>query len=108
MNENCPNAGNFGGLDSSENRIPQERRTDSSPLELEIDAKPPYHHHGDGIGHIPSYTARGIHVRHRARSQRIVAHNLPPDANDVGPGCAAFLIGKRPALEPVVKLRLAA
>ena len=47
-------------------------------------------------------------MRDRARGQRIVAHNLPPHANDIGPGCAAYLIGKRPALEPVVEFRLAA
>ena len=47
-------------------------------------------------------------MRHRARGQRIVANNLPLDANYIGPGCATFLIVTRLVLEPVVKLRLAA
>ena len=85
MNENCANAGNFGGLDSSEYRILQKSRTDSPPLELEINSKPPNHHHGDGVGHIPPHTARNIPVRGRARGQRVVAHNLAADANDIGP-----------------------
>ena len=47
-------------------------------------------------------------MRRRARGQRIVAHNSPPDTNDVAPGCAAFLIVNSSAFEPVVKLQLAA
>lgn len=108
MNENCPNASNFSGLDSSEDCILQKSRTDSAPLELEVDGKPSNHHHRDGVGHIPPHAARNIPVRRRTRGQRIVAHYLAPDANDIGPRCAALLIVKRPALEPVVKLRLAA
>lgn len=108
MNENCPNAGNFGGLESSEDSIPQESGTNSTPLEVEVDAEASYHHHGDGIGHIPSHTARSIPVRNCTRGQRIVAHNLPPDANYIGSRCTVFLFGKRTALEPLVKLRLAA
>jgi len=108
MNENCANASNFGGLDSSEDCILQKRRTDSTPLKFEIDGKPPNHHHRNGVGHIPLHTARSIPVRRRACGQRIIAYNLPPDADDIAPGCAAFLIVKRPALEPVVKLRLTA
>ncbi len=108
MNENCPNTGYFGGQDRSEDCILQKSRTDSMPLDLEIDGKPPNHHHRDGVGHIPSHPARSIPVRRRTRSQRVVAHNLPPHANNIGARCAAFLIVKRPALEPVVKFRFAA
>ena len=106
MNENCPNAGYFSGLDGSEDSILQECRTDSMSLEFEVDGQTPDHHHRHGVGHIPLHTARSIPVRRRACGQCIVAHNSPPDANDIGPGCAAFLIVKCSAFEPVVKLRL--
>jgi hypothetical protein len=44
-------------------------------------------------------------MRNSADGKRVVAHNLPPVADHIGPGCAAFLILKSPAAKPVVQFR---
>ena len=93
MNENCANAYNPGGMDCSQDCIFQESRTDSTTLEFEIDGQTPNHHHRYRVGHIPPDAAWSIPMRNRARAQRVIAHNLPLDADDIASGCAAFLIG---------------
>ena len=78
-------------------------------LDTMIDSQSRQNHHRDGVGHVPSHTARGHLVRDGPGRHRVVAADTAIlICDDEGTAGTTQLVGQRPAFEPFVEAGFAA
>src|SRR5580658_5468557 len=103
MDENCSDSADLGSPQRLQYGVLQQRSPDSLSLKGHIHRKPPYHHDGNGIGHIAPHPSRCILMFDSPHGESIVTHNTAGLADNVRAGCSALLVGMSSALEPIIE-----
>src|SRR5215469_14396218 len=108
MYQNCPNSGNFGGLQRSQNCIPQQGGPYTATLKHYIHSEASNDHDRDGVGHVSSDTTGSLRVTHCTRCKGGVSDNLPSSADHICARGTTLFIGKRTPPQPLIQRRFTA
>jgi hypothetical protein len=103
MNQDRPYPGDLGSFPCSQNRVLEERLSHPLSFKGHIHSETPDYHDRYGIRRIAPDPTCNARMLYTARGKSVIARDPAALANDICARCAAFLVGERPAPEPIIQ-----